>query len=136
MIGLTSSAGVTKTLLWTNPSPTANFNSQIITISENYSKYDYIAIIYKKLTTSTNTHVSINDASVLSEYMSGYATYIFGSYYASCMYEYGRQIYHAMNEEITKLHISGSYVSNYNMSDDSTIIPIALYGLKGRIFDI
>ena len=116
MIGLASSAGVTKKLLWTNPSPATNFDSQIITISENYSNYDYIAIIYKKLTTSTNTHVSIDDTSVLSEYTNnGYSTYTWGSYNDGGMYQYSRQIYHEANEAMTKLHISNSYVLNYNM---------------------
>ena len=36
----------TETLLWTNPSPTAQFNGQDVTLSEAVDNYEYIRIEY------------------------------------------------------------------------------------------
>ena len=40
-----------ETLLWTNPSPTSNFGTQIITLSDSISNYDYIKVQFLGSTT-------------------------------------------------------------------------------------
>ena len=44
----------TETSLWTNPSPTADFAAQTITLSDSISKYKYIGIKYCYAKTSTD----------------------------------------------------------------------------------
>lgn len=38
----------TETVLWTNPSPTADFANQTVTLSENINNYDYIKFTWKR----------------------------------------------------------------------------------------
>jgi len=45
----------TETVLWTNPNPSANFDTQTVTLSDNIGNYKYIAIKYKYGTATADT---------------------------------------------------------------------------------
>lgn len=42
----------TRTILWTNSSPTSSFSNQTITLSESLDNYEYYEILFRQNTTS------------------------------------------------------------------------------------
>lgn len=49
----------TETVLWTNPSPTADFAAQTVTLSDSISNYKYIAFKYKYGKTTADTDYAL-----------------------------------------------------------------------------
>ena len=49
--GAGESGGMTETVLWTNPNPTASFSAQTVTLSESLRNYTYFKVVYRSSTT-------------------------------------------------------------------------------------
>lgn len=58
--------GVTKQTLWTNPSPTASFAAQTITLSQPLANFDYIEIVWHGGRNTTLEKVNIFDVAGLA----------------------------------------------------------------------
>lgn len=52
-------AEMKETVLWTNPSPSANFSAQSVTLSDDYSKYEYIGVYSKASPTDTRVYFNL-----------------------------------------------------------------------------
>ncbi len=59
------------TTLWTNPSPSADFAGQTVTLSSNMNNYDFIRVTYKLHKTSTGTYEVWMPRSVFTSTASG-----------------------------------------------------------------
>ena len=49
-----ANAGMSETVLWTNPAPTTNMTSTTITLSQSISNFDFVKL-YWRVSTSNNT---------------------------------------------------------------------------------
>lgn len=108
--------GITKTLLWENPSPTATFPQTGISITgATMREYNAIEYVTRSSTTSaTETH------------------HIFSSTVPTtgglCNGSYARTLTFG-----TKLTIKACYEVGKTTIDNDRLIPVAIYGIKGNI---
>ena len=108
--------GITKTLLWENPSPTSTFPQTAIPITgATMREYDAIEYVTRSSTTlATETH------------------HIFSSVVPTtgglCDGSYARTLTFGK-----KLTIKACYEVGKTTMDNDLLIPIAIYGIKGNI---
>lgn len=51
---LMTGGGPTETVLWTNPNPSQSWSATTITLSDDYTNYNYIGLTYKKKNSDSN----------------------------------------------------------------------------------
>lgn len=128
-----SSGGGTlkETVLWTNPNPSANFNSQNVTLSEDISNYDFIKFVWQNANSGSSGSQYYEDECMLvpTDYWlksrSGnyYHKYALGGQGAR---RYFRLCYKGESGNIVHFDSAGS-------NDSSTyqaIKPLYIYGVK------
>lgn len=111
-----SGGGAKADLLWTNPSPNANFATQ--TISVDLSSYDAVIILVKRnATTNANDFVIDNDrvAAYVPKGTTGYNVSIMA------------------NSNYRRVDVSSSGVTFTVVSGANYAIPLMIYGVKGLI---
>lgn len=121
---------MTETVLWTNPSPTTSFTLQTITLSENFTNYDYVRI-YLKGSRTDNTECMIE---VPSDKLKAAVTSVayrpniyIGGYDGNGTYQYVRRISYITD---SSLSINSSYRINAAATNDNLFIPIKITGIK------
>lgn len=108
--------GAKADLLWTNPSPNANFNTQ--TVSVDLTSYDAVIILVKRNnTTNANDFVIDNDRAAL--YVPKGTT--------------GYRISITSNTNYRYVNVSSSGVTFTVVSGATYAIPLMIYGVKGLI---
>ena len=117
----------TETSLWTNASPSSNFSTQTITLSDSISKYKYIKFTYK-VGVSVNTSSSfVIDVTELKKSLSeSYAPLL--SY--TCNYNSVARSRGIVYVSDTQLTIRASYNVNNTGGSDATCIPLEILGLN------
>lgn len=133
-MGLYRSGGggkMTETVLWTNSSPTSNFASQTVTLSDGISNYDYLKFTYKPSTASSlsnSTIISTQD--FISNCVDG-AKHFFatmGGYSStSASNAHGRNAFYVSN---TSLRMGSCLMFNSASSNNAYMIPLTIKGLK------
>ena len=123
-LGLTGAE--TKTLLWTNASPTSSFSAQ--TISLDLSRYDAVEIVCRYSTTDNSRTRYICDIGSSSSMYWFYYTATDGKY----MGVRSRNLVSASTTGVTFNTCNGKAVNtNTSTANDGYIIPIEIYGIKG-----
>lgn len=116
----------TETVLWTNPSPTASFAGQNVTLSDSITNYKYMKITWKTTTSDTaysSAYVLVSDLASMtatngSRFMS-----------ISCMSTnvYKRNVTY---NSATSIGISTSYRENASGSNNGVNIPLEILGVN------
>ena len=116
----------TETSLWTNPSPTSNFASQSVSLSESMDNFKYIGIKYKRTTAATDSITVIILVSEFKLATDGSTNYHIGlggnntnTYTRRCDYQSNTNIGFA---NAARIGASGT--------DNSVIIPLEILGLN------
>ena len=100
----------TRTILWTNSSPTSSFSNQTITLSESLDNYEYYEILFRQNTSSarlmTTGKIPVGYGTILNAY--------------------------STNFRPTGTTVSGTsiYFENANASDNGYVIPLYVIGYK------
>lgn len=141
---------VSETLVWTNPSPKANFTTQTITLSESLELYDAIKIVWAADTDASSAYV--DDPTADYRYWNNMLSYTYdlqsrqydpstglvngqhvmqlgGVNYASS-YIYVRRAYFADATTWTQLFFGNAVRGNSNSTLNSQVIPMFIYGVK------
>lgn len=84
-----SGSGLKEVVLWTNPSPTADQSATAVTLSQNYTDFDYVGI-YFKLSKSETAEYMYAVSKELFGQPSSTVTSAAGSYSGS--YQYVRNV--------------------------------------------
>ena len=120
-----------ETVLWTNSSPTSNFNAQVITLTGgNISNYDYIQIKWRfSTTTSTegNGVIVKKDDFVNMLYNAQSPRFAIGVYFTSSDKSYFRGVYYSSD---TKIGFNNTYGLGDSSANNLNIIPLQIIGLK------
>lgn len=118
---------LSETVLWTNPSPTASFAAQTITLSSDINNFKYLKIVYK-LSTSNNTE------SYAIYAVDEFKNMIIGVGYACGAISgrpggtnLARRLGYASDTSIRFMDSSGIGVAS---TDNNGLIPLAIYGMK------
>ena len=114
-LGLTGAE--TRTLLWTNASPSSAFAAQTLDSSDgisDLSEYDSIAVVYK-MSTSSNQY--FEERCLLG-----------GRLTASALYSATSFVYRFINSSMSEIYVSAPAGAS---TDTSYIIPYKIYGIKG-----
>ena len=121
---------MTETTLWTNSAPTASFANQNITLSDNISNYDYIAIEVRFSASYDNRTTYIYKSSELTNLTTGaqYPMPYLGLDYSG--YYYYRVVRYISSSQLEigtcKRNTSSGAPSNANTS----VLPLSVKGLK------
>ena len=122
---------MTETTLWTNATPTANFDSQTVTLSENITNYDYIKFEW----CANKTHVSVTCSMLIpvsdwittnSDYNKTWVCLCGGDSGSTSGHRGGRGAYYSADNKVrfnNAHHLEGSGYTN-NMA-----IPLAIKGV-------
>lgn len=118
---------MSETELWSNSSPTSNFAGQIVTISSDMNSFKYLKFVFK-YSKSDNTEMSAIYT------VDDFKTFAIGVGYAcgAVVYRPGgtnmvRRIAYSSD---TSINISGTKAMDISGSDDSLLIPLAIYGMN------
>lgn len=106
-------------LIWTNPSPTSNFNAQ--TMSIDLSGYDYLIIKARRSTSSTACGSAVIP-------IDGDETIIFGG--ANTGFNLTGRTVKATSSSIV---FSSGYLQGNNTDSVAWCIPIKIYGVRGTL---
>lgn len=124
-------ATYTETVLWQNPSPSSDFNGQTVTLSDNISNYEYLAIAFtgvKSSTTVVRAVVSVEDLGKMNITSNTPDIRINGTASAN---GYSRYVIKASDTTIT---FGAAYATNTQALDNSRAIPIQIVGIsEGRV---
>lgn len=123
----------TETVLWTNPSPTANFGKQSVTLSDDINNYDYIVVEYIYSRSSTiDTEKSKSIMSITDFKEGGVGT----SVSRTCMAlgiingsnaSYTRQVWY---QDDTTIQISACYAMTSTTQANGNAVPLQIIGIK------
>lgn len=119
----------TETSLWTNPSPSADFANQTITLSEGMSNFKYLAVKFKALKGQTDsdairTVVSVEDFGKIGNTANTPCVRLGG---ANSTGVYSRAFYKASDTSIT---ITNANATNTQATANSTAIPLEILGIN------
>lgn len=118
--------GMNSTLLWTNPSPTADFAEQTVTLSESISDGDFVLFNYKRNKSDTKTYSFIIPVATLLEAFDNYA-FVFGGGgdggFARWMSAHSA----------SQINISAGKAVASTGSFPAYIIPVSIYKLRGKV---
>lgn len=122
---------MTETTLWTNPSPTADFATQSVNLSDNISNYDYIEIeacFSKSETTKIMSYLYKASEVSGSVFNTVHPIIYIGNYYSNKYYY--RPFNYSSDTSFSigtcKTNTGSGSASNYNAG----CIPLTIKGLK------
>ena len=129
LASLRKKGGLIETALWTNPSPTAAFNAQAVTLSDSLQNYDYIRVYWKSRRGQTaETYADFPKATVIGSVVAIDANCVtISSYDETGQYFFIRSVRYASD---TSLNISTAYRLNYAASNNVYVVPTQICGLK------
>lgn len=123
----------TETVLWTNPSPTAEFGKKSVTLSDDINNYDYIAVEYIYSKSSVDeTEKSKSIMSVADFKEGGIGT----SVSRTCMAlgiinasnsSFTRQVWY---QNDTTIQISACYAMTNTTIANGNAVPLQIIGIK------
>ena len=117
-----------ETTLWTNSSPTSSFAAQVVTLSDDYTNYDYIKVVYAFATTAqTGGNVKsalMSSADISAGEGNGLHLALGGLHIISGSYYYSARIV-IKQSDTTKLRISADFGIS---PSDSREIPLSIIG--------
>lgn len=122
-----------ETVLWTNPSPTANFNRQSVTLSDDINNYDYIAVEYIYSKSSVDeTEKSKSIMSVTDFKKGNLGTLVSRTCMAlgiinSSNTTYNRQVWY---RDDTTIEISACYAMTSTATANGNAVPLQIIGIK------
>lgn len=118
---------LSETVLWTNPSPTASFAGQTITLSSDINNFKYLKIVCK-LSTSNNTESSVMYAvDDFKNLIIGVGSLCGGLLGRPGGTNLARRLGYASDTSIRFMQ-SGGIGLDY--TDNNSLIPLAIYGMK------
>ena len=120
----TQQGGSTETVLWTNNSPTSSFAVQTVTISDDYTNYDYLEFYFRSTTSDDTEYRDIIPTSVLAKSTSA-STCTIGNSSSSKIRSRG--IYATSN---TSIRISDCYPLNSTSASNTSVIPTKIVGIS------
>lgn len=121
----------TETVLWTNPSPTANFSTQDVTLSQSIDNFKYIKFTYKGVSTVDTVSseiISTADLNATTNVHNNYALGLcgFGNVSGS-LKQWCRIIYHVNS---TTIHFNPARTINEANTNDGRLIPLEILGIN------
>lgn len=120
---------MTETTLWTNPNPTSGFASQNITLSDNISNYDYIAINIR-IGNAAEYWTDIFPASEMTGYTSGSNTRpLLGARHSNNYYYY-RMLQYNSDTSLTIGDCVRNTANGTAAVLNSGVLPQTIKGLK------
>lgn len=119
-----SNQSPTETVLWTNNSPTSQFASQTITLSDDYSNYDYIEVYFRCSTSDDTEYREIIPKATLDK-SSSLATFTIGNNANTATR--ARGIY---ADTTSSLNITSAYPLSGSSSANSYVIPTKIVGIS------
>ncbi len=129
--------GETETTLWTNPSPSATFNAQDVTLSQAYTNFAKLRFYYSGSANQDEQYVeyskeNINKWLYTSESVPSGQTRLvgsLGSYYRNQNAFYQRTIRKSSSSTTTQFWISLAFNSNGGTASPGIAIPIKITGI-------
>lgn len=129
-IPMGSGGALSETTLWTNNSPTSNFTSQTVTLSDGISNYKYIAFIVNMSTSVTDVSITFTfDASKITDWTSSDYRPLLGVYYTNNYYYY-RVLTYVSNTSLTIGACIRNTASSAAGTNNAGVIPVKIVGLK------
>ena len=121
----------TETVLWTNPSPTANFSPQDVTLSQSIDNFKYIKFTYKAVSTVDTVSseiISTADLNATTNVHNNYALGLcgFGNVSGS-LKPWCRIVYHVNS---TTIHFNPARTINEANTNDGRLIPLEIIGVN------
>lgn len=121
-------AKVTEKVLWTNPSPSASFAQQAVTLSDSIDNYDYIAIKSKPTTGNTDPFIATYLKEDVRKSVTGSTTnHNVMSIACNVGAAYVRRVFYTSDTQITFDH---SYQINAASTGNAYNIPLQVLGLN------
>ena len=114
-----------ETTLWTNPSPTSNFDTQDVTLSDDYTNYDYVKFYVRTSTTNATLGEVIYPSNMLTQSTANQGIQCFMGARPSS--NYVRLLRHVANNKI-HIHIAEPPASSG--SSTTAAIPTKITGCK------
>ena len=117
--------GMSETVLWTNSAPTSNFDTQDVTLSDDYTNYDYVKFYVRTSTTNATLGEVIYPSNILTQSTSNQGIQCFIGARPSS--NYVRLLRHVANNKI-HIHIAEPPASSG--SSTSATIPTKITGIR------
>ena len=118
-----------ETVLWTNPSPTATFATQTITLSDDMTKYDFLKIEWDAATDQTSS--ADNMIIPVVDFINSRSSATYGpNYTLTSLYNgstFGRITYYVSDNQI---YIESAYRIKNDSTQNKATIPLKIYGMK------
>ncbi len=132
-IKMFNSVKETETLIWKNDSPRATFDGKDITLSEPFTNYDQIRIVYRSFTNMNQLGEAELRTSLLASGLYDVVTnnpYLgLGGHGASK--NYVRLFYRSSSDtDYTKVHFLPCYRVNQENTSNNYCVPLYIYGIK------
>ena len=128
------SATWVETVLWANPSPTSDFATQTVTLSDDINNYDYLKVSYKNLTTSAGVNdpysvlISVSDFKTsLSGNSTRHNAFTFGGIYAPSNTNWTRFMFYDTD---TTARFGACTQIGGSQSSNSNAVPLQIVGIK------
>ena len=125
--GEVGNSELTKTILWTNPSPSSTFPNSTLTLSETINNYKYIGFEYK---VSTVNSKSITLVFSVSDFKKSYGTTSTLIYLGSTDGNYNGFVRYMMYANDTSLNASYAMRTLNSSTDNNYCIPLYVYGIN------
>lgn len=116
-----------ETTLWTNNSPTSAFAQQSVTLSDDFSNYDYIKINFRNNVGDATASEALISASAFAQTNDTFPNLTIRGRYSSTPYV--RQVYRASANQIT---IATAYQMAGTGASNNAAIPTSIVGCKFR----
>lgn len=117
-----SNQSPTETVLWTNDSPTSQFASQTITLSDNVSNYDYLEVYFRCSTSDDTEYRDIIPKATLDKSSSS-NTYAIGNAYSNSTRARGSYV------NGTSMYFTAAYPLTSTSTNNSYVIPTKVVGI-------
>ena len=115
--------GSTETVLWTNNSPTSQFAAQTITLSDDYSNYDYIEVYFRLSTSDDTEYRDIIPKATLDKSNSS-NTFAIGNAYSNSTRARGSYVSGA------SMYFTAAYPLTSTSTNNSYVIPTKIVGIS------
>ena len=121
---------LTETVLWTNPSPTSTWvYTQMINLSDDYTKYKYLKVIFRNSTTnSSERSVLIPTDEFAISGTENTVTYMMGYLLSST--SLALMTRRILPDDSTTMHVTTCRQVNGTQLNDNLVIPKQVIGLK------
>jgi hypothetical protein len=120
---------LSETILWTNVSPTSAMgNGTLLTLSQDYTDFDYIMIIYRLSTTNPEEYSviypkdSVTWADTAASSRMGIQGFV--------TYQYARAISRLTSTNLNQLNVTNARQLQGTLTSTTVLIPIQIIGIK------